>query len=44
MYFDNVPTCGIVSLKFDINSWSELKEKSGRLHFYQYPKDFKDKD
>lgn len=44
LYFDNVPTCGIVSFNFDIGNWSELKEKTGRLEFYQYPKDFRNND
>ena len=44
MYFDNVSTCGVVSLQFDIKSWKDLEEKTGKLHFYQYPKDFKGKD
>jgi phosphohistidine phosphatase len=44
MYFDNVPTCGLVSFNFDISSWSEIEAKKGKLNFYQYPKDFKNKD
>lgn len=44
MYFDNVPTCGIVSFTFNIKKWSDLEEKKGTLNFYHYPKDFKNKD
>jgi phosphohistidine phosphatase len=41
LFFDNVPTCGIVSLTFNISSWKTLALKTGVLDFYQFPKDFK---
>jgi phosphohistidine phosphatase len=41
LFFDNVPTCGIVSLTFNISSWKTLALKTGILDFYQFPKDFK---
>jgi phosphohistidine phosphatase len=41
LFFDNVPTCGIVSLTFNISSWKTLAPKTGILDFYQFPKDFK---
>lgn len=41
MYFENIPTCGIVSFAFDIKKWSEVKPKTATLSFYQFPKDFK---
>lgn len=44
MYFDNVPTCGIVAFNFEVSSWKSVKEKEGRLAFYQYPKDFRNKN
>jgi len=44
LFFDNVPTCGMVSFSFDINNWSELQQKKGAMDFYQFPKDFKNKD
>ncbi len=44
LFFDNVPTCGIVSLNFDIKRWRDLEEKTGVLDFYQFPKEFKNKD
>jgi len=34
----NIPTCGIVGIGFDCRSWSDLKEGSGRLLFFDYPK------
>lgn len=44
MFFENIPTCGIVSLKFEIKNWNELSSQTGKLDFYQFPKDFKNKD
>ena len=41
-YFENIPTCGVACILFDINSWSELSNK-GTLGFYIYPKLFKNK-
>ena len=41
MFYEGIPTCGIVSMKFDIESWNDVKPHSGKLDFYQFPKDFK---
>jgi phosphohistidine phosphatase len=41
MYFENVPTCGIVSFLFDEKKWSDVEFKKGKLNYYQFPKDFK---
>ncbi len=35
---DNIPTCGILKIVFDINSWDEIEENSGKLEFFKYPK------
>lgn len=35
---DNIPTCGIVSLSFPVDSWSELDFGMGELVFFDYPK------
>ncbi len=42
-YFDNIPTCGIVSLVFD-KQWKNIQHKTGKLNFYRFPKDFKNQD
>ena len=39
----NIPTCGIVGIEFDCRSWSDLKEGSGRLLFFDYPKQHPDR-
>ncbi|MGZ4042096.1 MAG: SixA phosphatase family protein [Bacteroidia bacterium] len=40
-FIDNVPTCGIIGIKFSVNQWHEVAENKGTLAFYQFPKDFK---
>lgn len=35
---DNVPTCGIVGISFDVKKWNEIKEGIGKLLFFYYPK------
>ena len=35
---DNVPTCGVVSVKLDIPSWSGLDGQTGELEYFDYPK------
>lgn len=34
----NVPTCGIVAGKLQIDSWAETKPGCGKLHFFDFPK------
>ena len=36
-YIDNIPTCGIVALKFD-DDWKNIKPKSASQEFFEYPK------
>ncbi len=36
--FDEVPTCGIAAVVFEIDSWSALPGAKGSLLFYEYPK------
>jgi phosphohistidine phosphatase len=35
---DNLPTIGIMSIEFDIDSWSEIEPYSGKMKFFEYPK------
>ncbi len=39
-YIDNIPTTGIVLLKFDVNNWTEVGKGVGKLIFFDYPKKF----
>lgn len=35
---DNIPTCGIACMDFDVASWVDLTRGSGRLVYFEYPK------
>jgi phosphohistidine phosphatase len=35
------PTCGVVALKFDVNSWNDIKDKKTDIEFFIYPNQFK---
>lgn len=35
---DNVPTCGLVSLDFAVDSWQEIGKVKGSLVFFDYPR------
>ncbi|MDN5200810.1 histidine phosphatase family protein [Fulvivirgaceae bacterium BMA10] len=37
-WFDNIPTCGIVAIQFEIENWKEVQPKKGKVIFYDYPK------
>jgi len=38
---ENIPTCGIVGLELHLDDWSDIKEKSGKLLFFEFPKKVK---
>jgi len=44
LFFDDIPTCGIVSYNLKMSSWVDLKSKTAKLNYFQFPKDFKNKD
>lgn len=35
---DNVPTCGIIAISFDTDSWRDIERGQGKLTFFDYPK------
>lgn len=37
---DNIPTCGIVNIKININHWKDLDFEKGQLISFDYPKKF----
>ena len=41
VYFDNIPTCGIVSLNFETNSWKKIAGDNSKINFQQFPKEYK---
>lgn len=34
----HLPTCGTVSLEFEVDSWKSIMRDSGRIVFFDYPK------
>jgi phosphohistidine phosphatase len=44
VFIDNVPTCGIIHLHFETESWKEIGEKKGHMGFFQFPKDFRNQN
>jgi phosphohistidine phosphatase len=37
---DNIPTAGIVGIQWEIDSWSDIRKRKGKLLFFHYPKQF----
>lgn len=37
---ENIPTCAIVCLQFDTESWKEVKPDSGKFIFFEYPRKY----
>jgi phosphohistidine phosphatase len=37
---DNIPTCGIVCVDFDVHSWKKVGEGQGIFVFFDYPKKY----
>lgn len=35
---DNVPTAGVGCIRFDVNKFSEIRNTTGELHYFVYPK------
>lgn len=42
MMIDNVPTCGVVCFRFDVESWKDIQWGSGTQEFFDYPKSRED--
>jgi phosphohistidine phosphatase len=40
-HISKFPTLGIVAIDFDIESWSEIADKKGKIDFFIFPKQFK---
>lgn len=37
-FIDNIPTCGVYCIEFESESWTNIKENSGKKVFFDYPK------
>ena len=40
-YFENIPTCTVVEIDFNTNSWSEISKNNSKLICFEYPKKYK---
>lgn len=38
----NIPTCGIIKIEFDVNSWEEVSPSTGTMKYFDYPKRYKE--
>lgn len=39
---DNIPTCAVFAIDFDMEGWSQLKTATGEFKFFEYPKKYKE--
>jgi phosphohistidine phosphatase len=39
--FKDIPTCAVIAIEFEADSWEEIKAKKGKLLFFDYPKKYK---
>jgi phosphohistidine phosphatase len=37
-FIDNIPTCGIVCFKIDVDFWSSVRFGEGKFEFFDFPK------
>ncbi|MBL4708138.1 MAG: histidine phosphatase family protein [Flavobacteriales bacterium] len=40
-HFGNLPTCGIVGIRFEFDSWAMISAGTGECFYYDYPKNHK---
>jgi phosphohistidine phosphatase len=40
-HIDNIPTCGVVCIEFDVEKWNQIIPESGKFIFFDYPKKHK---
>ena len=38
----NIPTCGIIKINFDVDTWQEVAPGTGTMEFFDYPKRYKE--
>lgn len=39
--FTDIPTCAVIAIEFEGNSWKNLEAKKGKFLFFDYPKKYK---
>lgn len=40
-FYNAVPTCTVIGIDFQVDKWSEVEVRTGKLAFYEYPKKYK---
>ena len=38
--FENIPTCGIVEINFDVKNWKDISKENSNLISFEYPKKY----
>jgi phosphohistidine phosphatase len=41
LFFENIPTCGIIALEFNVDTWEKVVQTKGKISFHKFPKEFK---
>lgn len=39
-HFENIPTCGIVEIDFDVKNWKDISKENSNLISFEYPKKY----
>jgi phosphohistidine phosphatase len=39
---ENIPTCGVVKIKFDLDQWQMVSKGNGELVYFDFPKQYKE--
>jgi phosphohistidine phosphatase len=40
LFLDNIPTCGIISINFETDSWKNISPQNSSLNFHKFPKEY----
>jgi len=40
LFIDNIPTCGIISINFETDSWKNISPQNSSLNFHKFPKEY----
>lgn len=38
--FENIPTCGVVEIDFDVKNWKDISKENSNLISFEYPKKY----
>lgn len=39
-FIDNVPTCAVVGIEFDVKSWKQVEHAAGKTFMFEFPKKY----